>query len=59
MSKQEKRDHLKSFFNFIPSEADLNTCGIKLLKENQANVDLRTEASVVQHELNPISYKEQ
>ena len=30
MSKQEKHDHLKSFFNFIPSQADLNTCGINL-----------------------------
>ena len=52
-------DHLKSFFNFIPSEADLNTCGIKLLEEKQANVDLSIETSVVQHELNPILHKEQ
>ena len=47
MSKQEKRDHLKFFFNFIPTEADLNTCGIKLLVENQTNVHLRIEASIV------------
>ena len=32
MSKQEKRNHLKSFSNFIPSEADLNSCRIKLLE---------------------------
>ena len=59
MSKRKKRDHLKSFFNFIPPEADLNTCGIKLLKEKQAVVDFRIETSVVQHGLNPISHKEQ
>ena len=59
MSKQEKRDHLKSFFNFIPSKADLNTFGTKLLEEKQANVDLSIETSVVQHELNPILHKEQ
>ena len=29
MSKQEKRDHLKAFFNFYPSKADHNTCEIK------------------------------
>ena len=34
MSKQEKRNHLEYFFNFIPSEADLNSCGIKLLEKN-------------------------
>ena len=33
MSKQEKRNHLEYFFNFIPSEADLNSCGIKLLEK--------------------------
>ena len=57
MSKQENRDYLKHFFNFIPSEADFSICRIKLLEENQTNVDLRIEASVVQHELNPILHK--
>ena len=59
MSKQEKYNRSKSFFNFVPSEADLNTCFIKHLEENQTNIDLRIEASVGQHELNPILHKEQ
>ena len=59
MLKQEKRDHLKSFLNFIPSEADLYTCWIQILEENQFNVDLRIEASVAQHKLNLILHKEQ
>ena len=50
---------MKSFFNFIPSETNLNTCGIKLLEENRANIDLKTGTSTVQHELNPILQKEQ
>ena len=57
--KQKKCDHLESFFNFISFEADFNTFRIKLLEENQANVDLRTGASVAQHEFNPILHKEQ
>ena len=46
MSKQKKCNHLESFFNFISSEADLNTYRIKRLEETQANVDLRIVASV-------------
>ena len=38
---------------------DLNTCGIRLLEENQANVDLEIEASIVQHEFNSMLRKEQ
>ena len=38
---------------------DLNPCGIRLLEENQANVDLEIEASIVQHEFNSILHKEQ
>ena len=59
MSKQKKCNHLESFFNFISSEADLNTYRIKRLEETQANVDLRIVASVEQHKLNPILHKEQ
>lgn len=59
MSKQEKHNHLKSFFNFIPSEADLKPCGIKLSEINQTNADLRIKATVVQHELNSVLQKEQ
>ena len=56
---QEKRDHLKLFFNFILSEADLNTCGIKPLEENQANVGLKVKASVAKEEWNSILHREQ
>ena len=56
---QEKSDHLKLFFNFILSEADLNTCGIKPLEENQANVGLKIKASVAKEEWNSILHREQ
>ena len=47
---QKKREYLKLFFNFILSEADLNTCEIKPLEENQPNVRLKIEASVAKQE---------
>ena len=59
MSKQEKGDHLKLFFNFILSEVDLKTCGSKPLEENQSNVGLRMETSIMKDELNPILHNEQ
>ena len=59
ISKQEKRAHSKFIFNFILSEADLNTGGIKPSEKNQATVDLRTEARVTKDEWNRILYKEQ
>ena len=40
------------------SEADYNSFAIKLLEENQTNIDLRIEDSVTQHELYPILHKE-
>ena len=59
MERNVKIGKIQSFFNFVPSEADLKTCFIKHLEENQTNIDLRIEASVGQHELNPILHKEQ
>ena len=45
MEKNGKTMKMRSF-------DDLNTCGIRLLEENQANVDLEIEASIAQHEFN-------
>ena len=59
MSIQEKHNHLKSFFSFIPSEAGLKPSGIKLSEINQTNADLRIKATAVQHELNSVLQKEQ
>ena len=56
---QEKLDHLKLFFNFILSEADLNTCRIKPLEENRANVVLKIEASVAKEEYNSILHRKE
>ena len=56
---QEKRDYLKLFFNFILSEADLNTCGMKPLEGNQATVGLKIKASVAKEEWNSILHREQ
>ena len=52
MEKNGKTMKMRSF-------DDLNTCGIRLLEENQANVDLKIEASIAQHEFNSILHKEQ
>ena len=57
--KTGKTGPFEIIFNFILSEADLNTGGIKRSVKNQATVDLRIETRVTKDEWNRILHKEQ